>query len=448
MTADDRAVTDGASGPAYGFFGDDFTGATDTLAHLARAGLRTVLFLRTPDADLLARAGTLDAIGIAGATRAASPEAIRKTVGEAGAHLAGLGVRLMHYKVCSTFDSAPHVGNIAVAVDALRATFPHPLVAIVGGQPNLQRYCVFSQLFAAGGDGVVRIDRHPTMAHHPVTPMDEADLRVHLAAQGLRDIAAIDWRQYATGPSKVAAAVDAAIAGGAHAVLFDVLTPAHLEVIGHVLRRAAGTAPMIAVGPSSVAQAWAGAGRTTGMLSLAAPDGPVLVLAGSLSPMSARQIEGARRYTRIALDPADLLGREGGKRLAAHVARIVAALRDGKHVLAYTLRPEHKATTLEGARVAQACAGLLAQVLAEQPVRRVCVGGGDTSSFAMQALPAWGLTYAGSLPAGVTVCRLRADDVRLDGVEIILKGGQMGEATLFDDLVTPPHLAVAWSARA
>ena len=33
-----------SNGPAYAFYGDDFTGATDTLAHLARAGLRTMLF--------------------------------------------------------------------------------------------------------------------------------------------------------------------------------------------------------------------------------------------------------------------------------------------------------------------------------------------------------------------------------------------------------------------
>src|SRR3546814_8091875 len=58
------------------------------------------------------------------------------------------------------------------------------VVPIVVGAPHLGRYVVFGNLFAvAGGDEVFRIDRHPTMARHPVTPMHEADLRRHLAAQ-------------------------------------------------------------------------------------------------------------------------------------------------------------------------------------------------------------------------------------------------------------------------
>ena len=62
-------------GPAYGFYGDDFTGATDTLAHLARAGLRTMLFFVPPDAARLSMLGRLDAIGIAGAARTMPPHA-------------------------------------------------------------------------------------------------------------------------------------------------------------------------------------------------------------------------------------------------------------------------------------------------------------------------------------------------------------------------------------
>ncbi|MGO8249179.1 hypothetical protein ACC809_36725, partial [Rhizobium johnstonii] len=35
-------------------------------------------------------------------------------------------------------------------------------------------------LFAAYQGRIFRIDRHPVMSRHPVTPMDEADLAVHL----------------------------------------------------------------------------------------------------------------------------------------------------------------------------------------------------------------------------------------------------------------------------
>ena len=68
-----------AGSPAYGFYGDDFTGATDTLAHLARAGRRTMLFLEPPTPERLATLGGLDAIGVAGAARALAPAAMRGT---------------------------------------------------------------------------------------------------------------------------------------------------------------------------------------------------------------------------------------------------------------------------------------------------------------------------------------------------------------------------------
>ena len=116
----------------------------------------------------------------------------------AGRFFAAQGVEILHYKCCSTFDSAPHVGNIGAAVRALQRHFPNPLVPIVGGQPNLGRYCLFGTLFAAAGAGgdVYRIDRHPTMSVHPVTPMGEADLRKHFAKQGLERIGLIDYRVY------------------------------------------------------------------------------------------------------------------------------------------------------------------------------------------------------------------------------------------------------------
>ena len=51
------------------------------------------------------------------------------------------------------------------------------------GAPRLKRYQAFGNLFAAV-DGVGhRLDRHPTMSRHPVTPMHEADLRLHLREQ-------------------------------------------------------------------------------------------------------------------------------------------------------------------------------------------------------------------------------------------------------------------------
>src|SRR3982751_2327007 len=108
----------------YAWYGDDFPGASDTLATVAESGLRTILFCGVPTYDQFKRAGALDAFGIAGAARAMAPNAMRTELATVGRFLAASGARVLHYKCCSTFDSAPHIGSIGVAVDALRGFAP------------------------------------------------------------------------------------------------------------------------------------------------------------------------------------------------------------------------------------------------------------------------------------------------------------------------------------
>ena len=449
------------NGPAYAFYGDDFTGATDTLAHLARAGLRTMLFFAPPDAARLATLGRLDALGVAGAARTMPPLAQQRELARVGAAFAALGVRVMHYKVCSTFDSAPETGSIGVAIRTLREYCANELVAVVGGQPNLRRYCVFGELFAAAGaddhrQAVYRIDRHPTMSRHPVTPMNEADLRVHLRRQGVEQVQSIDWRCYAEGDAALRTEVLRRLDSKPDALLFDVLDDAHLRAIGRVIARHAAAAPLLAVGASSVAQAYASAFESrvetpamNAVAPLARAQGPVFVLAGSLSPLTEVQIDAAHSYLRLELDPQQMTGDSAAVYLAERVAAIAGPLRDGRNVLAYTTRraaptsdAASAANTVHPANVrgvlpplAQACALLLKQVLGAVRLQRIGIAGGDTSSFAVRALDAWGLSYFAPLSAGVTVCRLHAGLAELDGMEIMLKGGQMGDADLFEQLV-------------
>jgi uncharacterized protein YgbK (DUF1537 family) len=457
-------------GPAYAFYGDDFTGATDTLAHLARAGLRTMLFFAPPDAAPRSMLGQLDAVGVAGAARTMPPLAQRQELARVGAAFAALGVRVMHYKVCSTFDSAPETGSIGVALRTLREYCANELVAVVGGQPNLRRYCVFGELFAAASAddlqrSIYRIDRHPTMSRHPVTPMNEADLRVHLRRQGVRHVESIDWRCYAAGDAALQSEVRRRLGSKPEALLFDVLDDTHLQAIGRVIECHAAAAPLLAIGASSVAQAYVSAldapaetPATHAAVPLSRACGPVFVLAGSLSPLTEVQIGAAHSYLRVELDPQQMTGASASAYLAGRVAAIAGPLREGRNVLAYTARraadsltrtktshashaqnhadPTHSATASTALpNLAQACATLLQQVLNAVPLQRIGIAGGDTSSFAVRTLGAWGLSYFAPLPAGVTVCRLHAGRAELDGMEIMLKGGQMGDADLFEQLV-------------
>jgi uncharacterized protein YgbK (DUF1537 family) len=62
-------------------------------------------------------------------------------------------------------------------------------ISVLAGAPALRRYTIFGNHFAVAGDEIYRLDRHPTMSRHPVTPMHEADLRAHLKQQTHASIA-------------------------------------------------------------------------------------------------------------------------------------------------------------------------------------------------------------------------------------------------------------------
>jgi uncharacterized protein YgbK (DUF1537 family) len=55
------------------------------------------------------------AVGLAGDSRAMTPEDIEQTLPGAFSQLKELGAPLFHYKVCSTFDSSPEIGSIGRA---------------------------------------------------------------------------------------------------------------------------------------------------------------------------------------------------------------------------------------------------------------------------------------------------------------------------------------------
>src|SRR5438067_2807158 len=119
------------------FYGDDFTGSTDAMESLARAGIRTVLFTGPPTPAQLARHPDLQAFGVAGMTRSMPPAEMERTLRPALASLKQAGAAIVHYKVCSTFDSSPTVGSIGRVIEIGLELFDIKFVPIVVGAPAL-----------------------------------------------------------------------------------------------------------------------------------------------------------------------------------------------------------------------------------------------------------------------------------------------------------------------
>ena len=118
-------------GRLVSFYGDDFTGSTAVMEVLTFAGLPTVLFLDAPTPERLARFAGYRGVGIAGVARSQSPAWMDEHLPPVFRALAELEAPVAHYKVCSTFDSAPQVGSIGRAIDLAAPILGgawHPLV--------------------------------------------------------------------------------------------------------------------------------------------------------------------------------------------------------------------------------------------------------------------------------------------------------------------------------
>jgi uncharacterized protein YgbK (DUF1537 family) len=419
------------SGPLFCYYGDDFTGSTDALDSLAGNGVTSVLFPDVPDAALLARFAECQAVGIAGESRSRGPQWMAEHLPGIFRCLRGLGAPVCQYKVCSTFDSSPEYGSIGKAIEIGREVFDAPYVPVVVAAPHLRRYVLFGNLFAAGGGEIHRIDRHPTMAHHPVTPMDESDLRRHLARQTEGRTLLVDILDIHGGTADQR--LDELLRQGPQAIVFDGLDEASQREVGRLLWQRAEK-PRFAVGSSGLTDALVRHWLETGLLARASrASGPeavdrVIVVSGSCSPVTEGQIRRAEAEGFAALRI-----RQDGGAMEKVAEESLVALAAGRSVVLYTaLGPRDCGGEVTGAELGKRLGVLLRELLARSGVRRAVIAGGDTSSHAVRQLGIDALTFAARLAPGGPLCRAHSAHPETDGLELVLKGGQLGGENFFE----------------
>ncbi|HEU0122625.1 MAG TPA: four-carbon acid sugar kinase family protein [Bryobacteraceae bacterium] len=401
------------------WYGDDFTGSTDVLEALSLQGIRSVLFLRQPPS--LQPFHDYEAFGLAGSSRGQSPVWMERHLPAAFDWLGSLQTPVVHYKVCSTFDSSPETGNIGRAMEIGQRVLRTSWVPVVVGAPPLRRYTAFGNLFAGAGSEIHRIDRHPTMSRHPVTPMREADLRLHLAHQTATPVELLNCLEIRD------PAILEARRNQSPFVLIDVVDEQALAPVGALLWTAAQRERLFVVGSSGVQYAlaahWKRPVRPQVQLS---PVEQLLVLSGSCSPVTAEQIHHARSHGFAALD---LLAGDGV------LEKAEAALRNGESVVLYSASgPDSQRFDIDRHELAERSGRLLTALLDRVPVRRVVVAGGDTSSAAGALLDIDALTFVAPVAPGAPLCRAWSSNPRRHGLEIIFKGGQCGSPAFFSQV--------------
>lgn len=431
--------------PLLAWLGDDFTGAAAVMEVLAFAGLPAVLFLDTPDADRLAAFPDMQGIGIASMARTQSPTWMDANLPALYDALAATDATFVQYKTCSTLDSAPHVGSIGRAIDVGVQRFGANAVPILVAAPKMRRYQAFGHLFAGTDDGVFRLDRHPVMARHPVTPMAESDVARHLQAQTEMPISCLDLE--ALGDPALS---DAAMVAG-RGTTIDQLTQADVQAAGRLLWDHRKTSSFV-VGSQGIAYALVAHLQASGLIDVVdQTDGigaakRMAVVSGSVSPVTADQIAWATSngFAAIPFDAVSLCGDAGGAQKAKDLAITagLAAIEAGQVPLIYSAAgpddPEvARLRAAAGDKMAAVndligiALGQILKVLVQNgKLDRAVVSGGDTSGHVCQVLGIDALTAIAPTIPGAAICRAHANGA-MDGLSIALKGGQMGSQDYF-----------------
>ncbi|MFY0992459.1 four-carbon acid sugar kinase family protein [Halomonas sp. C05BenzN] len=424
------------------FYGDDFTGSTENLAQFCRHGLRGRLFFSSADRDAIqAMAPGLDVVGLAGTARGLAPPAMGDEVEPALEVIEALDPRVRQFKVCSTFDSSPTVGSIGHVMELARRRWPGCALPVLPSTPAFGRYTAFSHLFTRYGGEICRLDQNPAMAHHPSTPMREADLRRHLAVQTSIPPAAVTLLDYRAADGGWQALAAAAEEG--RFVVLDATDREELRHAAELILRLAGERTTLAVAAQGLADALGEiavrdeAGRRplpTGYPGVSR----LLVLSGSCSPQTRGQLAHfeAQGGEVLALSPDDAL-RDPAALARRLAGQVLTRFEAGCDVAVATTRGEADIVAgMSADRLAQAVgqvfAGLARELRDGGDIHRLAFAGGDTSSHAMRRLGAGALELVAFDEAqGGHLCRLVATDSTVDGLEVVLKGGQIGDEDFF-----------------
>ncbi len=433
------------------WYADDFTGAAAVLEVLSFAGVTAMLFLDVPTRAQLSRYPHLQAIGVASTARAQSPEWMDKHLPSIFQSLQALAPQLIHYKICTTLDSSPTSGSIGRVIEIAADLLTLEAVPVLVAAPQMRRYQMFGHLFAALGNDVFRLDRHPVMARHPVTPMTESDVALHISAQSHRLQTSL-WSLEdikADRPPALAQASDKI-----SVFTIDCNDSTSETAAGRMLWGSRDTNRFV-VGSQGVEFALVRHWIETGALAEQSPPGSagksagMVTVSGSVSPTTAEQIEWSRNngFATIRFDVTKACS--DAAELETEITRVVnkslTAINKNIDPLVFTAEgPDdpavsqlHKAAAYAGydmsdinKTIGTALGKILHSVLKQSNVRRAVVSGGDTAGYVTRQLGIFALSALAPTIAGASLSKVHAEGP-MDGVELALKGGQMGSPDYF-----------------
>lgn len=415
-----------------GAVADDLTGATDLSLMLSREGMRTVQVIGVPGAGL--DFGDADAVVVALKSRTIpAAEAVTLSRRAAQALLAA-GAEQLLFKYCSTFDSTDQ-GNIGPVAEALLDLVGADLTIACPAFPAAGRSIYQGHLFV----GDMLLSESP-MKDHPLTPMRDSNLVRVLQRQTAGKVGLVNLASVEAGVDAIRTQLASARASGVRFLIVDAIRDTHLRTIGKAL-----SDMKLITGGSGIAMGLPENFRAAGKMArreppktMAAPAGKRVIIAGSCSTATRKQIETAimAGVPAFQIDPLNIAA---GATTAAEIVAWVEANSGPLPPLVYSSAdPEVVAAVqaeLGRERAGRLVEDLLAEVgqaLLAANYTRFLIAGGETSGAVVSALGVNALQIGPEIDPGVP-WTLSIGQPR---VALALKSGNFG---------TPDFFLKAWA---
>jgi uncharacterized protein YgbK (DUF1537 family) len=377
-------------GKMIGVVADDFTGANDIGIMFAKNGYKVLVYSEYANPAMLE--ADSDVIILNTNSRLDDPSLAYRKVREATAILKAIGCTVFHKKTCSVFR-----GNIGAEFDAMLDELGEEFCAVILGFPKNGRVTKDGIHYVRG----MRLEESE-FRNDPMHPMVESDLTKILGKQTERKVGLIPHTVISQGLDKTRSAMEAAKKNFNY-LIFDVLDQQMLNVVAGAVTDVKALAGSSAIGEEL--PKWLpikGKGVSTGTEELRNPKLGTLIIAGSVTPQTRRQVEYAKargvRYFTLLTEKL-LNSAEGTAQLADCATLATEAILAGESFLVHSENePEQVAASKAkgiaagyeerelGRMISLTLSGIADEVIRSTGLTRLIVLGGETSGAVCEKL--------------------------------------------------------------
>ncbi len=399
---------------------DDLTGASDAAVQFASRGLATrVLF------DLTAprQAEGVEALAVDTDSRALPGDEAVARVRRIAGHVAAARPAHVYKKIDSTLR-----GNLGAELDAIMDVFGFRLAVVAPAFPALGRTT------RAGVHYLRGTPVHLTeIGHDPHAPVHESNLLHRLAEGSHRTPGLVPLELVERGSAAIRERADALVREGVSLLVCDAERDADLRAIAAAF---VGRGDLVWVGSAGLAEVLPAAldlpSRAPDSARSETADGPVLIVAGSLSEVTRRQVaalEASGCAATVELDPSAIVGPATAHEpeLARARRALGVALRAGDALL--TVGSDRASLPDAGAgeiaaRIAEALGAVAAESARAYAVGGLVLTGGETARSVCRQLGVTGVELLAEVEPGVPLGRLVG--VAVPSLPTVTKAGAFG----------------------